>query len=418
MERYNEYKDSGVQWIGEIPSHWNTRKMKFCFTERSQKGFINEPLLASTQNFGVIRKDMYDNRTVEATKNLDTLKLVEIGDFVISLRSFQGGIEYAYCRGIISPAYTILCPVHIKAEYFKYLGKSPIYISLLKSTVTGIREGQNIDYSKLRVEQLPIPSISEQLHIANYLDSITAKIEEAIAQQQKMIDLLNERKQIIINQAVTKGLDPGVPMKDSGVDWIGEIPQHWGLQRWRLLLIENKTKNTSLKVRVQLQFRYGNIIRKTNQDEDADVLKAISKYSIVAPKDIMINGLNLNYDFVSQRVAQVKECGIITSAYISLRPTSSADSNYYTYLLKAMDYKKMFHGMGTGIRLTLSYNELKNQFIPFPSLKEQQCIANYLDSVTSKIDIAIAQQQKMIDLLNERKQIIINDVVTGKIRVI
>ena len=175
---------------------------------------------------------------------------------------------------------------------------------------------------------------------------------------------------------------------------------------------ENIKKNSDCKIKLQLQFRYGDIIRKASQSEDAEVLDTISKYTIVEPDDIMINGLNLNYDFISQRVAQVKEEGVITSAYISLRPTEIANSRYYTYFLKSMDSKKMFHGMGTGIRLTLSYNELKNQFIAFPSKHEQEAIANYLDAATSKIDSAIAQQQKMIDLLNERKQIIINNAVT------
>ena len=200
--------------------------------------------------------------------------------------------------------------------------------------------------------------------------------------------------------------------KDSGVQWLGEIPSHWEMKRWRFLMSENTTKNTNCKERLQLQFRYGDIVRKVNQSEESDVLDTISKYTIVEPYDIMINGLNLNYDFISQRVAQVQERGVITSAYISLRPTEIANSRYFTYFLKSMDAKKMFHGMGTGIRLTLSYNELKNQFIPCPSPEEQTAIANYLDTATAKIDAAIAQQQKMIDLLNERKQIIINRAVT------
>lgn len=200
--------------------------------------------------------------------------------------------------------------------------------------------------------------------------------------------------------------------KDSGVKWLGEIPSHWEMKRWRFLMVENTKKNSDRRVRLQLQFRYGDIVRKANQSEESDVLDTISKYTVVEPNDIMINGLNLNYDFVSQRVAQVNEEGVITSAYISLRPTNIACSKYYTYFLKSMDSKKMFHGMGTGIRLTLSYNELKNQFIPRPSIEEQEAIANYLDATTSKIDAAIAQQQKMIDLLNERKQIIINNAVT------
>ncbi len=200
--------------------------------------------------------------------------------------------------------------------------------------------------------------------------------------------------------------------KDSGVKWLGEIPSHWEMKRWRFLMSENIQKNTNCKIRLQLQFRYGDIVRKPSQSEESDVLDTISKYTIVQPNDIMINGLNLNYDFVSQRVAQVTESGVITSAYICLRPTEIANSKYYTYFLKSMDAKKMFHGMGTGIRLTLSYNELKNQFIPCPSSREQDAIASYLDAATSKIDAAIAQQQKMIDLLNERKQIIINNAVT------
>ena len=200
--------------------------------------------------------------------------------------------------------------------------------------------------------------------------------------------------------------------KDSGVKWLGEIPSHWEMQRWRFLMTENCRKNTDCKIHLQLQFKYGDIVQKANQSDETDVLETISKYTIVEPNDIMINGLNLNYDFISQRVAQVQEEGVITSAYISLRPTDIANSRYYTYFLKSMDSKKMFHGMGTGIRLTLSYNELKNQFIPYPPLKEQELIANFLDTATSKIDAAIAQQQKMIDLLNERKQIIINNAVT------
>lgn len=200
--------------------------------------------------------------------------------------------------------------------------------------------------------------------------------------------------------------------KDSGVKWLGEIPSHWEMERWRYLMKENVLKNSDCSIRLQLQFRYGDIVRKINQSEESDVLETISKYTVVEPDDIMINGLNLNYDFISQRVARVKEKGVITSAYISLRPTQIANSRYYTYFLKSMDAKKMFHGMGTGIRLTLSYNELKNQFIPKPSIKEQEAIARYLDSATSKIDEAIDQQQKMIDLLNERKHIIINKAVT------
>lgn len=200
--------------------------------------------------------------------------------------------------------------------------------------------------------------------------------------------------------------------KDSGIAWLGQIPSHWEVKRCRIVLAENTQANSYIETTKQLQFRYGEIVPKANQSVDYGVIETIRKYTVVNKGDIMINGLNLNYDFISQRVAQVIEKGCITSAYIALTPTQIADSRFYTYFLKAMDNIKMFHGMGSGVRLTLSYKELKNMYIPIPPLYEQQAMADYIDEATAKIDEAIAQQQKMIDLLKERKQIIINEAVT------
>lgn len=200
--------------------------------------------------------------------------------------------------------------------------------------------------------------------------------------------------------------------KDSGISWLGQIPSHWEVKRTRIVLSENAVSNSDVKITNQLQFKYGEIVPKANQALDDSVKETISKYTVVDEGDIMINGLNLNYDFISQRVAQVKEQGCITSAYISLRPTYLALSRFYTYYLKAMDNIKMFHGMGSGVRLTLAYKELRNMYIPIPPIDEQQAIANYIDDAIANIDTAISQQQKMIDLLKERKQIIINEAVT------
>lgn len=200
--------------------------------------------------------------------------------------------------------------------------------------------------------------------------------------------------------------------KDSGIAWLGQIPSHWDIKRCRIVLAENTQANSYIETTKQLQFRYGEIVPKANQSVDDGVIETIRKYTVVNNGDIMINGLNLNYDFISQRVAQVIEKGCITSAYIALTPTQIADSRFYTYFLKAMDNIKMFHGMGSGVRLTLSYKELKNMYIPIPPLYEQRAMADYIDEASAKIDEAIAQQQKMIDLLKERKQIIINEAVT------
>ena len=142
MKRYEAYDSFPDIWVNEIPAHWETHKMKYLFHERSEKGYPDEPLLVASQNMGVVPKKVYGNRTVEAQKDLHLLKLVRVGDFVISLRSFQGGLEYAYYQGIISPAYTVLTPHEpITAGYFRYLAKSKLFIGLLTLCVTGISEG-------------------------------------------------------------------------------------------------------------------------------------------------------------------------------------------------------------------------------------------------------------------------------------
>lgn len=207
-------------------------------------------------------------------------------------------------------------------------------------------------------------------------------------------------------------MKPYPKYKDSGEQWLGQIPEHWEMMQWHFLMTENATPNTDCQETQQLQFKYGEIIPKANQEVDDDVKKIICKYNKVQPNDIMINGLNLNYDFISQRIGMVRTNGIITSAYISLRPTDIANPSFYNYLLKAMDARKMFHGMGTGVRLTLSYKELKNKYLPFPPKEEQEAMVAYLDEQTGAIDKAIQREQAMIDLLEERKQIIIQNAVT------
>ena len=411
MERYSEYKDSGVKWLGEIPSHWELRKMKYTFDERSQKGFPNEPLLAATQNHGVILKSQYENRTVEATKSLDTLKLVEIGDFVISLRSFQGGLEYAYNRGIISPAYTILTPTHIKASYFKHLSKSDIFISLLKSSVTGIREGQNIDYNKLKENLLPIPPEEEQKAMGCYLDAATSKIDKAIDMQQKMIDLLNERKQIIIQNAVTKGLDENVEMKDSGVEWTEFFPNSWSIKKVKYIfefistkeVASNRTFNIALE---NIVAHSGNYIDTNSEYEAAGVS--------FRKNDILFGKLR-------PYLAKVHLCeraGIALGDIFVLRPLSGFDSSFLRYLLISERFIQYVDSSTYGAKMPrANWNFIGNIYVAYPTLDKQRDISKYLDKEMQRFDSAISNCQRQIALLQERKQIIINEVVTGKVKV-
>lgn len=182
--------------------------------------------------------------------------------------------------------------------------------------------------------------------------------------------------------------------KDSGVQWIGQIPSHWKMERLGISFSENKNLNSDLQCTNACQFNYGKIIQKKREYKVEEDASTYSKHIIISPKDIVINGLNLNYDFVSQRVAQAEEKGIITSAYISLHPRVGTNSDYFCLLLKAIDSMKLLHGLGTGIRLTLSFDELKKQYLPLPPLAEQQAIVDYLKEKTSKIEQYVTGRER------------------------
>lgn len=199
-----KFKKTNISWLEEIPEHWKMRKMKYLFTERSEKNHPDEPMLSATQTEGVILQSKYKNRVVVVNTGFEGLKLVKVGDFVIHLRSFQGGIEYTYDQGIISSAYTILFPNNADfSEYFKYLFKSMPFIDLLKTCVTGIREGQNINYSKLKQHQIPLPPIEEQQAIVAYIKEHTSKIENLTSKLQLEIEAIKEYKQRLISDVVT-----------------------------------------------------------------------------------------------------------------------------------------------------------------------------------------------------------------------
>lgn len=203
------YRDIKLTWFKKTPYDWKQVKIKYIFSERVEKNHSEEQFLVSSQSMGVIPKKQYLTRTVEVLKDFHLLKLVKKGDFVISLRSFQGGIEYSDFQGIISPAYTILVLDKnvMLPMYFKYLGKTFDFIQLLKTCVTGIREGQNIDYSKLKNHVISIPTQQEQIDIVNYLDSNIKLIDKIILAYNNKIVLLNELKNSIISEVVTGKID-------------------------------------------------------------------------------------------------------------------------------------------------------------------------------------------------------------------
>lgn len=283
--------------------------------------------------------------------------------------------------------------------------------------ITNVATIPHFTKEKVSRTNIPLPPLSEQHSIVSYLDDKCAKIDKMLEGKQKQIELLAEIKQRIIADAVTRGLNPDVKMKATNIPWLPEIPEHWEEQRMATLFTGDIEVNKDFEYKRAFKFNYGQLVSKNEIGEPEDYREVYVKYSKIKQGDILVNGLNLNYDFISQRVACAPSDGIITSAYVVCRPRKDVNYEYYTYLFKGMDSMKLFHGMGTGIRLTLSFKEMKKQILPIPPHSEQHDIVSYIKERSAKIDILTSKLHQEIESIKEYKQRLISDVVTGQIKV-
>ncbi len=418
---YPDYKDSGLPWLGRVPEHWGVRRMKFLFKERVHKGFPDEPLLAATQSKGVVRKEDYETRTVTAMKDFHLLKLVEKGDFVISLRSFQGGIEVSHCRGIISPAYTILEPRReAGVGYYSRFFKSPDFISSLTLFVTGIREGQNIDYERLSRAFMPMPPAEEQAAIGKFLDWANGRLERAIRAKRKIIALLNEQKQAIIHRAVTRGLDPTVQLQPSGIPWLGDVPAHWSLKRFKFLATissgQVNPKNAEYRELVliapnHIQSGSGRLLKLETADEQG----ADSGKYLVSKGQVIYSKIRPNLG-----KATIAPCDCLCSADMyPIEPTTTELSTAYLLLLLLSQPFTKF-AVDTSMRVAMpkvNREALANCLMWFPEPKEQSQILGNIAQKSAPIDNAITRLDREIALLREYRTRLVSDVVTGKVDV-
>lgn len=427
LKPYPAYKDSGVPWLGEVPEHWKLKRTKTVLRERSQKGFPDEPLLAATQTKGVVRKELYENRTVLALKDLHLLKLVRVNDFVISLRSFQGGIEFAHEQGIISPAYTILYPVEAQNHGFlAWLFKSKPYIENLSLFVTGIREGQNIDYVKLSRSELPLPPFSEQSSIVRYLDHIDRRIRRYIRTKQKLIKLLEEQKQAIIHQAVTRGLDPNVKLKPSGVEWLGEIPEHWEIVALKQLcsLLRDGTHLPPARQSIGVPLlSVRNIVggRFVNRDDDSFIsfsdYEQLCRSFVVQQNDVLLAIVGATLGKVAI-VPAMSTFHIQRSLAIFRPKRHKLFYDYLAFFLRGPAFQRaLWKTVAFSAQPGIYLSTLGAFRIAVPPLAEQKQIVLKVSQHTEQVQQAIDKARCEISLLREYRTRLIADVVTGKLDV-
>lgn len=432
LKPYPEYRPSDSPWLGDVPVGWRLLKTKYLFSERVQKGFPDEPLLAATQTKGVIPKSLFENRTVVATKDLHLLKLVQVGDYVISLRSFEGGIEYAHYRGIISPAYTVLEPSEpAQRDYFEFLFKSRPFIDALTLFVTGIREGQNIDYERLSRAPLPVPPLEEQVVIGRFLRSVIGKTNRLIQAKRREIELLNEQKQAIIHRAVTRGLDSQVRFKPFAAPSVAEVPIHWAElalgraitridQGWSPVAAEGGISNHQWAVLTLSSVRRGFF--------DVSALKPIP-LALDVPYNLEVH----EDDFLLTRSNtrdRVGDCCVVKN----VRPKTIMSDLIYRLALRLemllpdfLAYQLLSpfgrHQIerdargSSGTMPKISQSHIKSWRILAPSVEEQRLICQKIGEETSSLAAFSARAENEIDLLREYRTRLIADVVTGKLDV-
>ncbi|MBP1472554.1 MULTISPECIES: restriction endonuclease subunit S [Acinetobacter] len=424
FKQYPSYKPSGVEWLGDVPEHWDSCNLKFISKiyaggtpDRNRldywvKGEI--PWINSGAVNQVIIKEPSEYITELGLKN-SSAKYIPVNSLVMALAGqgkTKGMVAYTSIETTCNQSMAAIVPKNYHYKFLYY------WLDSNYQNIRNLTGGDNRDGLNLAVlSNIPCPKISivEQTQIVSFLDTETARIDNLIAKQEKLIELLEEQRKSIISHAVTKGLNPNAPMKDSGVEWLGDVPEHWNLKRFGYLFDENKKKNIGLKETNVLSLSYGNIKEKNIDDNKGLLPESFETYQIIEPNNIVFRFTDLQNDKRSLRSAISKYHGIITSAYIAVKTKQNAD--FYNYLFRAYDLQKVFYSMGEGMRQSLKMDELNKMPVVLPNKDEQKRIVSFLDIETARIDNLIAKQEKLIELLEEQRKSIISHAVTGKIDV-
>lgn len=411
---YPEYKDAGtasswepnIPWLKVLPRDWPLARSKRLFTTRKEKARPDDEQLSATQAYGVILQSEFERKVkrkvVRINLHLDKRAHVEPDDFVISMRSFQGGLERAWVRGCIRSSYVVLKPssqTHV--GYFSYLFKSRDYISALQATSNFIRDGQDLNFNNFRLVDLPLPPLEEQEQIGRFLDWQTTKINRFIRNKRRLIALLEEQKQNIINQAVTRGLDPNVKLKPSGVEWIGDIPEHWETRKLKHIASMRSGDNlTSSQIAEAGIFPVygGNGLRGHYHDYNKE-----GKYLLVGRQGALCGNVHR-----VEGKFWATEHAVVTKVRKGISP------DWYYYMLNVMNLNQYSE---SAAQPGISVEKVQNLRTALPNLEEQISIVSYIEHETFIIDNAIARTTREIDLIREYRARLISDVVTGQVDV-
>ena len=414
-----EMKDSGIEWIGQIPKGWELRRAKTLFTQRNSKGNGIEVLLSPTQKYGVVPQSQLEGVVqVKEDTDLQMFKTVHKGDFVISLRSFQGGFEYSLYEGVCSPAYQVFYPTSpICDTYYRYLFKSQSFISKMNNLTVGIREGKNIQYVDFANSQIPVPPLAEQERIAAFLDAECAEIDAVLEKTRASIEEYKKLKQAVITQAVTKGIRGDRPMKDSGIEWIGDIPAEWDVIRVKQLLKERNERSKEGKEEPLSMSQKVGLVPTKFLESIPNMASSFVGAKLAYVDDLVFNKLKAHLGVFSVS----RYDGLVSPDYAVYCSTGKSNLKYLEYIFKTPQCIGEFRKKSTGIAAGLMrlYTEgLFSIYLPYPALSEQEEIAEYLNEKCAGIDALIAKKQQYLTEIENYKKSLIYEYVTGKKEVV
>ena len=429
---YNAYKPSGVEWLGDVPVHWEVQKLRSILTEVTERNRPDWPLLSVVRERGVILRDVtnMDENHNFIPDDLTNYKVIHEGQFAMNkMKAWQGSYGVSTHDGIVSPAYFTFKINEVTGDYFHVAVRSKTYVPFFAQASDGVRIGQ-WDLSQARMREIPflVPPLPEQTAIVRYLDHAAERIRRYISGKQKLIRLLEEEKQAVIHRVVTRGLDPNIRLKPSGAEWLGDVPAHWEVRRLRTVAemrvsnVDKHTKENEFPVRL---CNYVDVYKNDRITQEMSFMKATASRDEIErfrlkQDDVLITKDSEAWDDIGVPALVTEPADDLISGYhlALLRPLKQMLGAYLARTLQSKAIAYQFHVEAKGVtRYGLTHAGIQSVGLPLPPLPEQIAIVRYLDKATADIDTAISRARRQIELLQEYRTRLIADVVTGKLDV-
>jgi len=430
--KYERYKDSGVEWLDEVPEHWEVIRLGALFREVAEGSEDGLPILSVSIHNGISDRELSEDEVDrKVTRSDDTSKYKKVipGDLVYNMmRAWQGGFGAAIVTGMVSPAYVVARPMRdFSSSFVEFLLRTPRAIEEMRRYSQGVTDFRlRLYWDEFKSISIALPSMLEQDSIMALLDREVSKIDSLVQEQHRLIESLKEKRQAVISHVVTKGLDPGAPTKPSGVEWLADVPEHWSVEpvayRYSVQLgkMLDSTKITGVHLRPYLRVfdvQWGEIntdeLPQMDFDEDAR-----SKFRLIRG-DLLVNEGGSYPGRSALWSGKIDEC-YYQKALHRLRPHRPQEDTtefiYYVMCWAANQGVFVAGGNETTIE-HLPAEKLRRYRFTFPPMTEQAAIASFLDSETAKLDALAAESVRSVELLQERRSALISAAVTGKIDV-